>query len=90
MIVEALFNLVLNLLEFIFGWINLPDFPSSIDAAIDEFIEMVCNAINILAIFIDWQTVVVLIPLTLAVVEFHHIWDMVLFVLRKIPFLNIE
>lgn len=89
MIVEALFNLVLNLLEFVFGWVSLPDFPDSVNAVIDEFTVIVCDGISILAIFVDWNMVIILIPLVICVVEFHHIWQLVMFVLRKIPFLHI-
>ncbi len=90
MIVEALLNLVLNLLKLVFGWINLPDMPDSVMAVIDKLFEALEGAVGLFGIFVDLNMVKILLPVLLIVVNFEHVWKFTMFILRKIPFLGIE
>ena len=90
MIVEALLNLVLNLLKLVFGWINLPDMPDSVMAVIDKLFEALEGAVGLFGIFVDLNMVKILLPVLLIVVNFEHVWKFTMFILRKIAFLGIE
>ncbi len=90
MIVEALLNLVLNLLKLVFGWINLPGMPDSVMAVIDKLFEALEGAVGLFGIFVDLNMVKILLPVLLIVVNFEHVWKFTMFILRKIPFLGIE
>lgn len=90
MIVEALFNLVMNFLEFAFSWLALPGLPDEVQAVIDEFQTAITQGIGIIGIFIDWNMVLKLIPFVIVIINLSKVWSLVMFVLRKIPFLNVE
>ena len=90
MIVEALLNLVLNLLKLVFGWIKLPGMPDSVMAVIDKLFEALEGAVGLFGIFVDLNMVKILLPVLLIVVNFEHVWKFTMFILRKIPFLGIE
>lgn len=90
MIIEGLLNLVSGLLKLVFGWINLPDFPSSVTAVIDELFGYIQGAAGIMGIFVDMNMVKVLLPVLLIVINFDKVWKFTMFIVRKIPFLGIK
>ena len=89
MIVSSVLNLFVGMLELVFGWIQLPNLPDSIMSIIDTVFEYITGSIGLLGVFVDLDVVMVLIPLSIAVARFDDLWKMTMFVLRKIPFVNI-
>ena len=90
MILEGLLELIYGLLSFVFGSFSIPDFPSEVQNVIDEVSTAITNVIGIVGIFIDWNMVFILIPVVIATINFDIVWKVVMFILRKIPFLGIE
>ena len=41
MILEALLNIIKGLLQIVFGWINIPQFPEQLVGSIDTFLDLV-------------------------------------------------
>lgn len=89
MIVSSVLNLFVGMLELVFGWIQLPNLPDSIMAIIDKVFGYITGSIGLLGVFVDLDVVMVLIPLSIAVARFDDLYKMTMFVLRKIPFVNI-
>lgn len=89
MIVSSVLNLFVGMLELVFGWIHLPNLPDSIMSIIDTVFAYITGSIGLLGVFVDLDVVMVLIPLAIAVARFDDLWKMTMFVLRKIPFVNI-
>lgn len=89
MIVSSVLNLFVGMLELVFGWIQLPNLPDSIMSIIDSVFGYITGSIGLLGVFVDLDVVMVLIPLAIAVARFDDLWKMTMFVLRKIPFVNI-
>lgn len=89
MIVSSVLNLFVGMLELVFGWIQLPDLPDSIMSIIHTMFGYITGSIGLLGVFVDLDVVMVLIPLSIAVARFDDLWKMTMFVLRKIPFVNI-
>lgn len=89
MIVSSVLNLFVGMLELVFGWIQLPNLPDSIMSIIDKVFGYITGSIGLLGVFIDLDVVMVLIPLSIAVARFDDLYKMTMFVLRKIPFVNI-
>lgn len=89
MIVSSVLNLFVGMLELVFGWIQLPNLPDSIMSIIDTVFGYITGSIGLLGVFVDLDVVMVLIPLSIAVARFDDLWKMTMFVLRKIPFVNI-
>lgn len=90
MIIEAILNLFLSLIEGVFGWINLPQLPSSVTAVIDELFGYFTGAVGLLSIFIDFHMLRILLPILVIVINFDEVYKFTMFILRKIPFLNIQ
>lgn len=90
MILESVFNLIISLLELVFGWINLPAFPQTLTDILTEFRELVFTNVSCLSFFVRISTVKILLPLLLIVVNFEKVYKLTMFILRKIPFLGIN
>ena len=90
LIVESVLNLFADALKVIFQWINLPQVPSNIQAVIDQFFEYLRSGMGFVYIFFDMSLVKILLPLLIAVINFDKVYKLVMFVLRKIPFLGVD
>ena len=90
MIIKGLFELVFGLLQIVFAPINLPDLPSGIQSIIDQLVSIMVSAVGLFGVFFDLNVVKFLIPVVLVIVNLDRIWNMIMFILRKIPFLGIE
>lgn len=89
MIVSSVLDLFVGMLELVFGWIQLPNLPDSIMSIIDTVFGYITGSIGLLGVFVDLDVVMVLIPLAIAIARFDDLYKMTMFVLRKIPFVNI-
>lgn len=90
MIVKGLFELVFALLKIVFAPIDLPDLPDGIQTVLDELIDVMSGAVGLLGIFVDLSVVKWLIPVVLVIANLDKVWTLLMFILRKIPFLGIE
>lgn len=89
MIVEALLDALVSLIMTLFSWIELPTLPDSAMQVIDMLFSYIEMGMGLLSIFLNMDLVRVMIPLVIVVVNFDKAYHLVIFVLRKIPFLNI-
>ena len=90
MIIKGLLELIFGLLQIVFAPINLPDLPEAIQNVLDGLVDVLGSAVGLFAIFFDMSVVRVLIPLVIVIVNFERVWNLILFILRKIPFIGIE
>ena len=90
LIVESVLTLFVDALKVIFQWINLPQVPSNIQTVIDQFFEYLRSGMGFVYIFFDMSLVKILLPLLIAVINFDKVYKLVMFVLRKIPFLGVD
>lgn len=90
MILETLINLLLSLIKFCFGWLNLPAFPTEFTDIINDFLDLIFNNVSLLGFFIRPATLQILVPALIVVLNFEKIYNFVMWILRKIPFLNID
>lgn len=90
MILEAIFELVFMLLSIIFAPIQLPGLPSEVQTVVDQVIGYIVGAVDLLGFFLDWNMVKILIPIVIIIVNLDKIWHLIMFILRKIPFLGME
>ena len=79
-----------GLLQIVFAPVNLPDLPEGIANVLDGLIDVLAGAVGLFGIFVDLTVVRWLIPVVLIIVNFDKIWNVIMFILRKIPFLGIE
>lgn len=91
MITEFFINIVGGLVNLVFSILpNLPSLPTTATNSINSFLDIIFNYAGLIDVFIPLQHIKILIPLILVVVNFEHIYHLVLWVLKKIPALNIN
>lgn len=90
MILESVFNLFSSAIKLIFAWIQLPDLPPEVESYIAIMFDYIEGGIGFLFLVFNMDLVKVLLPLVIAVANFDKVYKLVLFVLRKIPFLGIK
>ena len=90
MIIETILNIVKTLLEFVFGWINIPSFPEELTNSIDSFLNLIFDNLNLLGFFIRPITLTVAIPTLIILLNFDEVYKLTMWILRKIPFLNMK
>ncbi len=90
MILESVFNLFSSALKLIFGWINLPQLPAEVETVINQLFLYMESGIGFLYLFFNMSLVKIMLPFVLVVSNFEKVYKLVMYVLRKIPFLGIE
>lgn len=91
MIIKGLFELVYNLLAVILTPFQIiPNMPNSFVQDLNAWREFLLAPINILLFFFDARCITVGIPLLIAIINMEHIWDGILWILKKLPFVGIE
>lgn len=68
----------------------LPSVPESVTTKIDTFFNYLYNASNLFFLFCDKNLVVILVPLVIAIVNFDKVYKIIMWILRKVPFVSIE
>ena len=90
MIIQGLLNLIKTLLFAVFSWINLPAFPEALTNSINSFLSLIFDNLTLLGFFIRPQTLMVSIPVLIILLNFDDVYKLTMWILKKIPFLNIK
>ena len=90
MILEAILNLFKTLLYACFSWINIPAFPSELTENINTFLDLIFNNLTLLGFFIRPITLQISIPILIILLNFEELYKLTIWILRKIPMLNIK
>lgn len=90
MIIEGLLNLIKTLLFAVFSWINLPAFPEGLTSSINSFIDLIFDNLTLLGFFIRPATIAIIVPALVILLNFDQIYKLTMWILKKIPFLNIK
>lgn len=90
MILESVFNLFSSAIKLIFGWINLPQLPADVEVVIDQLFTYMESGLGFVFLFFDMNLVKIMLPFVIVVANFEKVYKLVMYVLRKIPFLGIE
>lgn len=90
MILETIFNAVLNLLRTIFAILpDIPQFPETIMNSLNTVFDTIFNNLDLLGLFVRIDTIKTLVPLLIIVINFEHIYHFAMWVIHKLP-LNIH
>lgn len=90
LILESVFNLFSSAIKLIFGWINLPDLPGDVEVVIDQLFTYMESGLGFVFLFFNMDLVKIMLPFVIVVANFEKVYKLVMYVLRKIPFLGIE
>ena len=89
-ILNVLLNGLYFLIDFLFGWINIPQVPETITRSINTFLNLIFNNLSLLGFFIRPTTLKILVPLIIVVINFKYIYKFIMWFLKKLPFINIK
>ena len=91
MVLEAILRVVLGLLKIIFTPLPaLPSLPTSFQNSIDAFFNFIFNGANLIDLFVRIDTLKVIGGLVIGALVFEQVYVFAMFILKKIPMLNIK
>lgn len=90
MIIKGLFSLIITLLNLVFGWVNLPPMPEVVDIGFGTLLYNMRMAMGLVWTIVPRDVVVVVLPVVLVLSNFDKFYTIVMWVVRKIPFLGIQ
>lgn len=86
MIIKAIFDLILLLLTNVFGILpDIPALPSSLLNSLNTVFTTIFDNVDLLGLFVRIDTIKVLVPLLIIVINFEHIYHFVMWIVKKIP-----
>lgn len=90
MIIKLLFELIISLLELVFGWVHFPQMPEQLVGYIDYFFDIIGQAMGFIWLIVPRELVLVGLPIILVVENFDKLYSVVMWILKKIPFLGMQ
>lgn len=90
MILETVFNLFSSAIKLIFAWIEFPELPPEVNQIIEQLFIYMESGMGFVYLFIDIDLVKLMLPFVLVVANFEKVYMLVMWVLRKIPFLGLD
>ena len=76
--------------DFLLGWVHLPAFPCTLESSINNFLDLVFGNLNILSFFIRPVTLKIAIPILIILINFNVLYKVIIWIVKKLPFLNIH
>ena len=90
MIIQALLDLIYSVFSLLTMPIDIPDLPASVNTVLTSAIEYITAGAAIVARFCNYQYLMVLFGLVLAVDVGINLYKFVMFIIKKIPFLGMQ
>ena len=90
MIIKGLFDLIYTLLSIVLSPFSLPQLPDGLQSIFDTVLGDLTGRVGLLCQFVRPSTLQLLIPAVIVVINMEHIWDAILWILKKLPFVGIE
>lgn len=88
MIVKLLFTLVTGIIGLI--PFNIPSFPADVSTYLETFKGYIFQGIGFIKFFLPWSYIVLLLKIVLGIVIALELYKFVMWILRKIPMLNMK
>lgn len=90
MIIKLLFELIIGLLNIVFGWVSFPSMPEAVTTALDTLLQAMGSAMGFVWLVVPRGLVLAVLPVVLVVENFDKLYSVVMWVLKKIPFLGMK
>lgn len=90
MIIKLLFQVLIDLLESLFFFVELPPMPEQVTNALDMLLEYMAAAMSLVWLVVPRDLVIVVLPIILILDNFDKVYTVVMWILRKIPFLGMQ
>lgn len=89
MLIMGLLEVMYGFLSWFFGLFPFPPVPDSMVSLIDQFTAILVGGIRILGVFVDLRVVSVLAMMLGTLILIDWVWNLVMWIMRKIPFTGI-
>lgn len=76
----GLFNSVFGLLP------DIPNVPDSLVSIVDKFFDLIFDNSGLVSFFLPINVVKVALPIAIVIIEFEHIYSLVMWIIKKLPF----
>ena len=90
MVIKLLFELIIMLLEVLFGWVSFPAMPAEITTALGDMLYYMGEAMAIVWLIVPRDLVIVGLPVILVLENFDKLYSVIMWILKKIPALGIS
>lgn len=90
MIIKSLLDLIYQLVSLLTKPMNMPQLSDEVISTIDQFIEYLVTGVHILANYTHISYLMTLLGIIIAIDIGIGIFELIMFVLKKIPFLGIS
>lgn len=90
MILKLLFELIIGLLDIVFGWVSFPPMPALVTDIVDMVFGYMAQGLGFVFFFIPRELVLVLLPIVVILENFDKLYSVVMWILKKIPFLGMK
>lgn len=90
MIIEGILTLLFSVIKLAFSWLSLPGFPEDLLNSLYSFLDLIFDNLTLLGFFIRPTTLTIVIPLLIILINFDKIYKFIMWILKKIPMLNIH
>lgn len=90
MIIETLLNLIYNVFSVLTLPINIPSLPEEIHSFIQTALEYISTGVSLLANYTHIEYLLIMFGLILAVDIGIGVYHLVMWIIKKIPFLGME
>lgn len=90
MIIKLLFELIISLLNLLFGWVSFPPMPEAVTVALGTLLDAMASAMGFIWLIVPRELVLVVLPVVLVVENFDKLYSVIMWILKKIPFLGMK
>lgn len=91
MIVEYLLSTILNILQVLLGVLpDLPDMPTAITDGTSWVLTQIASVISVIEMYLSRPLLLASITVGVGILIFEYGYSFVMFILRKIPVINIK
>lgn len=91
MIIMALVNLYSSIIEGVLNLINLSSiFPQELENAFNYIFTLMNNCLVVVDFFLPLNMIKIALGIVLPIILFHEVYTLTMWVLKKIPILNIH
>lgn len=90
MIVSLLLDLILGIFQLLFAWVEFPPVPDAILEPMAVMVEVIASGMSFVWLIVPYEIVVILLPIIVVIENFDALYSILMWIIKKIPFLNIK
>lgn len=91
MILQSLLTVLFDFVHFVFDLFpNLPQVPTEFSNSVDKFLDVIFDGLGLFTVFVRPITVTLIVPIVILLINFDKVVSIVLWIVKKIPFLGSE